>query len=262
MNNANRFSLFRFIRRMGWFALFTMTLLPLHLVWSFPLVLLRRLPRRQNMFVRLWFRSLLWAFGVRVTIVNKKSLSKKQKFFLCNHISYLDILVLGAYFDCFFVAKSDIASWPVFGFLARSSGTLFIVRERRFIKEQLTLLKKHLSAKQSLMIFPEGTTGNGREILPFKSSLLNAVLEMKKKPVIQPLSLIYTKLNDNKLETPEDFDQIAWYGDMTFGGHFKNLIGQKTIHARVMIHPSFAAQPDSTPRSLSNQAFEEIKSSF
>jgi len=253
---------FRFARRIFLLILITLVLLPLHLLWITPLIILRRLPRTQGPFVTLWFRGLLLAFNIRVTVVNKKSLSKKQKIFLSNHISYIDILVLGAHFNGFFVAKSDIAHWPIFGFLSRVSGTLFITRERRFIKQQLKLLETHLKAKQSLIIFPEGTTGNGREILPFKSSLLNSVLEMKKKPVIQPLSLIYTKMNDKKLETQEEFDQIAWYGDMTMPPHFKNLLSQKSFNARVVIHPSIIAKEDSTPRSLSNEAFKEISSSF
>lgn len=255
-------ALFRFTRRILLFVILTLTLLPLHLIWIAPFILLGRLPGYQNIFVTLWFRGLLWAFNIRVTIVNRKSLSRKQKIFLSNHISYIDILVIGAYFNGFYVAKSDIARWPVFGFLSRVSGTLFITRERRYIKEQLKLLETHLKAKQSLIIFPEGTTGNGREILPFKSSLLNSVLEMKKKPVIQPLSLIYTKMNDKKLETQEEFDQIAWYGDMTMPPHFKNLLMQKNFNARVIIHPSIIAREDSTPRSLSDEAHRAIKSSF
>lgn len=252
----------RFVRRVILFILITLTLLPLHLVWLVPYLLTGKLPRRQNVFVTLWFKALLWAFNIRVTIVNKKNLSRKQKIFLSNHISYIDILVIGAYFNGFFVAKSDIAGWPVFGFLSRASGTLFITRERRFIKEQLQLLKKHLAAKQSLIIFPEGTTGNGREILPFKSSLLNSVLEMKKKPAIQPLSLVYTKMNDRKLETQEEFDTIAWYGDMTMPPHLKNLLSQKSINARVVIHPIIPVTGDSTPRGLANQAYREINTSF
>ena len=253
---------FRLTYRVLLFIVATLGLLPLHLIWTLPGAIAGRLPRRQNPITTLWFRIILWAFNIRVTVVNKKNMSKKQKVFLCNHISYIDILVIGAYFNGFFVAKSDIAGWPIFGYLARVSGTLFITRERRFLKEQLKLLNTHLEAKQSLIIFPEGTTGNGREILPFKSSLLNAVLEMKKKPVIQPLSLSYTKMNDQKLITQEDFDHIAWYGDMTMAPHFKKLLMQKSFNARVVIHPTIVAQDDSTPRSLSNEAFREISSSF
>jgi lyso-ornithine lipid O-acyltransferase len=255
-------SYLRALRRIILFVVGTVLLVPVQLFFYLPLHVLRILPRNQSPLVRVWYRYMLWVFGVRVVLVNKRNLGKKQKIFLSNHISYLDIFILGAYFNCFFVAKSDIAGWPIFGSLAKIGGTLFITRERRFLKRQLELLANHLKAKQSLLIFPEGTTSNGQEILPFKSSLLNSVMEMKQKPFIQALTLVYTHMNDKKLITQEQFDQIAWYGDMTMPPHFGNLLRQKNFTARVIIHPPIHPNTESTPKSMTAEAHSQIKNSF
>lgn len=258
----NSLTTLRMIRRLTLLAILTIILFPFQIIWVLPSILLNRLPRFQGPIARLWFRSVVRIFNIKVTIVNKRSLSKKQKIFLSNHISYMDIPILGAYFNCFFIAKSDIAGWPIFGILSKLAGTIFVTRHRRFLKSQLAQMNKHLNAKQSLMIFPEGTTNTGQEILRFKSGLLNSVFELKKKPVIQPLSLIYTHVNEKRLETQEDFDQIAWYGDMTMKPHFLHLLKQKNFRARVVIHPAMIVTPEDDAKKIALQAYNTVKSIF
>jgi 1-acyl-sn-glycerol-3-phosphate acyltransferase len=240
----------------------TVILMPFQLVWTVPSILLHHLQRYQSPIATLWFKYVLCIFGINVSVINKRNLSRRQKIYLSNHISYIDILIMGAHFNGFFIAKSDIASWPIFGFLSKITGTLFIKRNRRYLQVQIELLKKHLNAKQSLIIFPEGTTGNGHELLHFKSGLLNVLDEVKKKPVLQPLSIRYTQIDKKPLATQGDFDRVAWYGDMVLAPHLWQLLRNKSLSARVVIHPILQIPEDSTPKSLMAKVEAEIRTDF
>jgi 1-acyl-sn-glycerol-3-phosphate acyltransferase len=244
------------------FAVGTLLLLPFHMAWNLPSVIFGRLMRYQGPIATLWFRYLLWLFGIKVHVVNKRNLSKKQKIYLSNHVSYIDILIMGAHFNGFFIAKSDIASWPIFGFLSKLSGTLFITRNRRYLNVQIELMKKHLNAKQSLILFPEGTTGNGHEILHFKSGLLNVLSEVKKRPVLQPLSIRYTQINKKTLVTQEEFDKVAWYGDMVLAPHLWQLLRNKSLTARIVVHPIFHVPENFEPKSVMAKIETEVRTDF
>ncbi|MDB5478272.1 MAG: 1-acyl-sn-glycerol-3-phosphate acyltransferase [Alphaproteobacteria bacterium] len=259
---AGRFSHLRAVYRIFLFAAVTLVLVPLQLAWALPALLRGGNPKHQSPIVRLWYRTMLWILHIDMTIINRRVLDRGQKIFLCNHISYVDILVLGAYFDCFFVAKSDIADWPIFGFLSKVGGTIFISRQRQLVKTHLALLAGHVKSGQSLLIFPEGTTGDGREILPFKSSLLHAAFDAETALVIQPLSLAYIDMNGYSLVTQDKLDQIAWYGEMKLAPHFWNLFRQKHITAKVVIHPAIAVDAAHNSKTLCAAAHEQVKNGF
>ena len=90
--------------------------------------------------------------------------------FAANHTSYMDIAVLGAILPASFVAKKEIAAWPVFGFLARLQRTVFVERKARHAKVQSDLISTRLAALDNLILFPEGTSGDGIRVLDFKSA--------------------------------------------------------------------------------------------
>jgi lyso-ornithine lipid O-acyltransferase len=109
--------------------------------------------------------------------------------YIANHISWIDILVLGSVLDAEFIAKDEVKSWPVIGLLARRTGTIFIAREERHrVDEQAARIAARLKSGASLILFPEGTTGDGETILPFRSSLFAAAIHASR---IQPLALAY-----------------------------------------------------------------------
>ena len=92
--------------------------------------------------------------------------------YLCNHISYLDVLVLGSMLDGCFVAKSEVASWPGFGFLAKLQKTIFIVRERRALKQSRKSIADAMQKDHDIILFPEGTSTDGWDVMQFKAGLL------------------------------------------------------------------------------------------
>lgn len=240
----------------------TFCLVLVQLVWALgTAVLLSKMPRRQSPIVRLWYMYCVWLSGVKVTVANKRSLSRKQKIILSNHTSYLDILILGAAFDCFCGEKRH-CRLADFRCIGKIGGTLFISGQRQFIKNQLTLLETHIKAKQSLLIFPEGTTNNGMTVQNFKSSLLNAAFTTDRRPIIQPISLVYTRMNGQFLHTQEDYDNIAWYGDMFLAPHLWNVFRQKSVEAKIIIHPAIRITDDMDAKKITALAQTQVVEGF
>lgn len=218
--------------------------------------------KTQSPFVRLWCRSTVKITGGNITLSGWEHLAKDRKIYLSNHISYMDIIALGAFFDCFFVAKSDIAHWPVFGFLSRISGTVFVSRKRSDIKKQISALQSSLQSGKQLWIFPEGTTSNGLEILPFKRSLLQAAEETTAQFVIQPVMIAYTHLDGKEIKTNALADLVAWYADMEFMPHLWHFFGLKSWQARIEVLPEDAQLREKGSKKLVSDTEAIVRQSF
>ena len=145
---------------------------------------------------------------------------------VCNHVSYLDIIVLAAARPVRFVAKSEVRSWPWFGWLAQCAGTLFIKREhRRLLPDSNRQLADLARQVGSLVMFPEGTSSDGQTVLPFRSSLLAGA-------AAENLSVLPVWIG---YELPEgDVTQdVCWWGDMTLVPHLWRLLGYREIISTV-----------------------------
>lgn len=140
-----------------------------------------------------------------------------------NHISWIDIFALGGVVRGFFVAKSEVAGWPLLGKLAKLQNTLFIRRDGRYIRQQIPQLQAPLKAGHNLILFPEGTSTEGVEVLPFKSSLFKAA-DIEPEAWVQPLSIAYTHYQGKAMDRPSRL-RYAWIIPMGFGGHFLTAMG-------------------------------------
>ncbi len=157
--------------------------------------------------------------------------------YLSNHISYIDIFVLGQ-LPAYFIAKAEVASWPVLGTLAQFQNTLFIERKAGRAKQQLAVLQDHLARGNSLTLFPEGTSTDGVHVEPFKSSLLeSANLPSGERVAIQPVTVAYTHYNGELINNQGTRDHYAWYANMPFLSHFLGLMPRKTVGAKIHFHP-------------------------
>ena len=115
---------------------------------------------------RLFFRGLVGIFGIKIKILG--NISKRKTLFVCNHISYLDILVLGSKVNGIFVAKSEIDTWPLINRFTSVGKTIFVSRkDKSAIKDQMTLIEKNLKDNYNVILFPEGTSSDGLNVLPF-----------------------------------------------------------------------------------------------
>lgn len=153
---------------------------------------------------------------------------------VANHLSYLDILVLGAAGPLVFVAKRQTRGWPVFGPLIRAAGTVFVERERA---HDLPRVLAELSAAGAggggvvVAFFPEGTSTDGSTVLPFRPALL-APAVASGQPVT-PAWIGYTLDADDGSAA----DEVCWWGDTAFAPHLLNLFSKKIIRARVAYAP-------------------------
>ena len=168
--------------------------------------------------------------GVRVTV---EGLAPTGSFFLvANHLSYLDIPVLLGRLNGRFLAKSEIASWPVLGLLARSTGTLFVDRSRkrdltRVIAEVTALLERGPGA----IVFPEATSTDGARVHPFKPSLFEVPARLGVD--VSVAALRYATPDGS----PSAWEAVCWWGDAEFAPHFWRLLALPRVHATVTFAP-------------------------
>jgi 1-acyl-sn-glycerol-3-phosphate acyltransferase len=155
---------------------------------------------------------------------------------VANHCSYLDILVLGSLIPGVFVAKQEVASWPLLGWLSRLAGTIFVDRGSRMsVVNSSDAIERRLTSDISVLLFPEGTTNDGTDILAFKSSLFRIPAE-KNRPV-QPVSLVYSHIDGNPVGRSEK-DCVAWHGAMSLLPHLWHMLGINRIDVQVQFSPT------------------------
>jgi 1-acyl-sn-glycerol-3-phosphate acyltransferase len=159
--------------------------------------------------------------------------------FVANHSSWLDILVLNAQNEVYFVSKAEVAGWPGIGLLARVTGTVFIERARRRAAEQGTVLRERLRAGHRLLFFPEGTSSDNQRVLPFKSTLFAAFLHDEVRPglTVQPVSIVYAA------PPGRDARFHGWWGDMALGPHLVQVLAApRAGRVHLAYHPIQAAR--------------------
>lgn len=173
--------------------------------------------------------------GFRVVVLGQPS-PRPGTLFVANHASYLDISVLGGQIEGAFVAKSEVANWPLFGWLAKLQRTVFVDRRVRSTHIQRDALTERLEHGDSLVLFPEGTSSDGNRLLPFKSALFS-VAEMDNGLIpIQPVSVAYVALDGIPMGRLFRA-MIAWYGDMELAPHLWEFLGLGIVTVVVEFHP-------------------------
>jgi 1-acyl-sn-glycerol-3-phosphate acyltransferase len=159
---------------------------------------------------------------------------------VANHASYLDVPVLGALTRGSFIAKSEVAGWPVFGLLARLSRTTFIERRAARSREQNDQLSARLRNGDKLILFPEGTSSDGNRVLPFKSTLFAAAERVMPdgSPVkFQPVSIAATRLDGAPIG--RDLRSFySWYGDMDLVPHLWQFLALGKVTVEIVVHPA------------------------
>jgi 1-acyl-sn-glycerol-3-phosphate acyltransferase len=158
--------------------------------------------------------------------------------FISNHTSYLDITVLASLADISFVAKAEVADWPLFGLLAKLQRSVFIERRASHSLRHRDQIGERLDKGDALVIFPEGTTNDGNRVMAFKSALF-AVAERTPRGaplVVQPISIAYVRLDGMPIGR-EWRPYCAWYGAMDMPGHLWRVLGLGHITVDVRFHP-------------------------
>lgn len=183
---------------------------------------------------RMWSWGMLKALGVRVRAEGTPP--PPGSFAVSNHLSTLDIIVLGSLYRQTFIAKAEIAAWPGVGLLSRLVGTLFIDRNRRRDTSRLNQEVGYLLDKGlTVLIFAEGTSWNGSAILPFKPSLFETPSQLQVPCV--PIAVSYRTPGDGPGPGGPDGGwphlTVCWWGDMPFGPHALSLARIPRVEASV-----------------------------
>lgn len=165
-----------------------------------------------------------------------------------NHVSWIDIIVIGATVPCHFIAKSDVATWPVFGPLARLIRTSFIDRERRSavggFRREMT---ERLSRNEILVLFPEGTSSDGRQVLPFKSALFPGGVS------IQPLSVSYLDAFGR------DGGHYGWFAEMELLPHMWHVFKGGRFEVTLTFHPPLEAESEQNRKDQAARCEEIVR---
>jgi len=189
-----------------------------------------------------YHRRCLRLIGIELTVHGKRA-QPGPVLFVSNHTSYLDIAVLGSLIPGSFVAKREVAGWPLFGLLAKLQRTVFVDRAaRRQVKAQRGEMEGRLLRGDNLILFPEGTSDDGLRILPFKSALLAAAATPVdgRLALVQPVSIAYTRLDGVPMgRALRPF--FAWYGDMALFPHLWRVLGLGVAGVEVAFHEPVTA---------------------
>jgi 1-acyl-sn-glycerol-3-phosphate acyltransferase len=185
-----------------------------------------------------YHRLVCFIMGIKVRVRGTMS-PARPTLFAINHLSYLDIEVLGSLIPGSFVAKREVSTWPFFSWLAKLQRSVFDERKAHATHKSNDEIKRRLQAGDDLILFPEGTSGDGTYVLPFRSSFFAAAQVRRKdgKPIpVQPVSISYTRLDGIPLGRHwRPF--YTWFGDMELAGHAWQMAGLGEVEVMVNFHP-------------------------
>lgn len=180
--------------------------------------------------------------GIRVRVIGErpKAVNGRRIVYVSNHTSWVDIPVLGGVLDGCFVAKGEVAGWPLIGTIARLGRTVFVSRQRGTTHRERDEMRDVLERGDNLILFPEGTSSDGSRTLPFRSAFF-AIAEARKDadrarlPMLQPVSIVYDRLGGLPIGRASR-PVFAWYGDMDIGSHFWQLAQNVGLRVTIVLH--------------------------
>ena len=183
-----------------------------------------------------FYRVLCRLLRIHIRVVGEP-VHDRAVLFVSNHVSWVDILVIGSIAPVAFVAKREVADWPLVGITARLQRTVFVDRTRRHQTSQaIDEIVKRLIGGTSVVLFAEGTSSDGNRVLPFRSALVGAVKEAsthaERGILIQPMSIGYTGQHGIPMGR-QHRPLVAWYGDLDFMPHIKAFIARGAVDAVV-----------------------------
>lgn len=244
--------MWRIVYKLIGFLLLTLLIIPIG-----SLARLTKNPQHVLALSQLYFTSVAWLLGLRTHVhgaINKN----KPLLIISNHISYTDIIALGAAAPLTFIPKSEIETWPLIGFLCKLIGCVFVDRRRTQTKTNMGNIEAGLKAGKPLVLFAEGTTSDGRGLLPIRSSYFQ-IVELMDEPVhIQPVLLRYTRINGLPMDETQRYD-IAWVGDEELVPHLKKLLTFSRIDVDIHFLPEINVGECKTRKEIARMCEERLE---
>ncbi len=177
-------------------------------------------------FLSIWGQVICRIIGLEIKVEGKTP--KPPYFLVSNHLSYIDVFMFISKTKSVFIAKSEVLSWPFFGFMSQTVGMLFVDRTKKTdVKRINELISKRITNVQGVLLFPEGTTTAGETVLPFKASLLAYPAEMN-------LPVHYASIRYSTPEAePHASESVCWWREITFLSHFIELLKLRKIYGTI-----------------------------
>ena len=240
------------------FVILTLALLPFQLIGiAFDLRLQRTIPH-------LYHRILCALIGVRIRQTGRRSTANPM-LILSNHVSWLDICVVGALAPVVFVAKSEVAGWPLFGWLAKLQRTIFIDRKARHRTGAATReIAGRLLGGDAVVLFAEGTSSDGMRVLPFRSALVGAVHHAlgnsahHSHVTVQPMSLAYVGFGGLPIGRATR-DRVAWYGDADLVPHLLQLLSSGAVDVTVSWGEAIAYDMSADRKAIARASEQSVR---
>jgi 1-acyl-sn-glycerol-3-phosphate acyltransferase len=207
-----------------------------------------------------YFRAVARLLGMKVKVSGHPR-KDGACLYVANHISWLDIVVLSAIAPMSFIAKKEVAGWPLFGTLASIGRTIYIDRDRRFdVGRSHEVVQQRLKSGEIITLFAEGRSSDGNRVLPFRSALIGAAereLDGAAVPV-QPVTIAYTGIHGiplGRVRRPI----FAWYGDMTLFPHLLGVGAAGPPDVEVIFHPALYGKDVGGRKALARHCHEVIR---
>jgi 1-acyl-sn-glycerol-3-phosphate acyltransferase len=191
----------------------------------------------KNDHIQRWSKRLLKIFGVQLHVNHVNLLPQSSYLLAANHVSWLDIHVINAFKPIRFVAKSEVASWPIFGWMAKQLGTVFIKRDSARHARQVVDGVAAILKTQSICIFPEGTSTIGKGVQLFKPNLFEAAA-VSEVPVCAMALAYFDRYTGQHSEVP------AFIGDMGLIGSMASILKNRRLRVELAIFAPIKATPE------------------
>lgn len=208
-----------------------------------------------------YHRTLLRLIGVRVTVRGAPA-EARPLLLLSNHVSWLDICVVGSLMPLVFVAKSEVGTWPLIGTLARFQRTVFVDRQRRQATAEVNReIAARLKDGDPVVLFAEGTSSDGNRTLPFRTALVGAVREAFDgggAVTAQPMAIAYTRLQG--VPAGRQHRAVsAWYGDMDLAPHLMEVLRQGALDVEVSFGEPLVLDAAHDRKQVTRAAEDEVR---
>lgn len=239
----------------------TLAALALGLLLPFHLVAVRRGGHSTMKVAQLWQRFVCFLIGIRITVTGAPA-GERPLLLLANHTSWLDIPVLASVAPLSFIAKSEVARWPVVGFLARTQRTVFVDRNNRHATgEKADEVAGRLSKGDIIVLFAEGTSSDGNRVLPFRSALVGAAQRAIGDggvATVQPVAIAYRKMLGLPLGRQHK-PRVAWYGGTDLLPHLKRVLSEGGIDVEVVFGPPHRLTAGEDRKALTRDAGDLVR---
>ena len=211
--------------------------------------------------VRLWALTCLRVLALKINVHKlSQDLQSNRQLLVSNHQSYLDVVIIASVFPTLFVAKTEVSRWPLFGWLTKLGGTIFVNREDTHSSViGAYRASRALREGACVQVFPESTTSDGSTVLPFHGLFFASAIRAQAN--VLPLTLRFQSLNGGPLDR-KALDTVCWYGDTDFALHFWNLLNIESAEVALIVNKPIEPTRAQGADALARLARERIFWSF